>query len=125
MRNLKMVMLTLISAMVFVACNPVNTHAQIKLSSDSYGFYSDTLKTGETIKWTTPQANDLIAGVEGKYRLHMDFLNISGTSTFKVIVKSRTNNCATCGYSNHFGVAGTTGYHTDTLQVTAGCTIYF
>lgn len=117
MKNLKLGVLTLLTVLMF-ACNNT-THAQIQMTSDSYGFKTDTLKTGETIKFTTPSSS-LIAGVEGKYRLHMDFLNISGTSTFKVIVKSRSNSCTTCGYSNHFGVAGTTGYHTDTLQVTAG-----
>lgn len=111
-----MVMLTLLTAVLFFACNHT-AKAQVILKSDSYGFTTDTIGSGETISFTTP-ANTINAGVEGKYRLHFDMTNISGTSTFKVIVHSRAH--TTGGWGLHYKNAGTDGIQCDTLQVTAG-----
>jgi hypothetical protein len=119
MKNLKLGMLTLFTALIFIACNPVNTQAQVILKSDSYGFVTDTIGSGETISFTTP-ANTINAGVEGKYRLHFDMTNISGTSTFKVVVHSRAYAGTGAAYGLHYKNAGTTGIQCDTLQVTAG-----
>lgn len=122
MRKFLLVMLTLVTAVLF-SCNPVN--AQTRLIADGNSAYTgenkytDTLTDAGTITFTT-SASVLNAGVEGKYRLHFDGANISGTSTYKVVIHSRAYSGTGAGYSLHHKNAGTDGVNCDTLQVTAG-----
>ena len=111
------VMLTLLTAIIF-SCNHTAS-AQVILISDGNSKAIDTLTNAGTESWTSP-AGQLNAGVEGKYRLHFDCANISGTSTFKVVVHSRAYAGTGAGYSLHHKNAGTNGVNCDTLQVTAG-----
>lgn len=115
MKNLKLVMLTLLTALLFALSTKVE--AQVLLKSDGNSAYIDTITNAGTESFTTP-ANSINVGVEGKYRLHFDMTNISGTSTFKVVVHSRAH--TTGSYGLHYKNAGTTGIQCDTLQVTAG-----
>lgn len=117
MKKSILVMLTLITAIIF-SCNNTAS-AQVILISDGNGKAIDTLTNAGTESWTSP-VNQLNSGVEGKYRLHFDCANISGTSTFKVVVHSRAYAGTGAGYSLHHKNAGTTGINCDTLQVTAG-----
>lgn len=110
------VFLALTSAILF-SCNHT-AKSQVILKSDSYGLALDTVINTETISFTTPP-NSILSGVEGKYRIHFDMANVSGTSTFKVVLHSRAAGCSTCGYSLHYKNAGTTGIQCDTLEITA------
>lgn len=114
MRKFLLVMLTLATAVLF-SCNDLN--AQVRLVSDGNSAYIDTITNAGTESFTTP-ANTINAGVEGKYRLHFDMTNISGTSTFKVVVHSRAYTAGSFGL--HHKNSGTDGINCDTLQVTAG-----
>lgn len=111
-------MLTLFTALLMFACN-TKTQAQSVLISDGNSKSIDTLTNAGTESFTTA-ANAISAGVEGKYRLHFDCANISGTSTFKVVIHSRAYAGTGAGYSLHHKNSGTDGVNCDTLQVTAG-----
>lgn len=122
MKNFKFGLIALLSMITFLACNPVNTHAQnaIALKSDGNSAYIDTITNAGTESFSITDFKTLLPGVEGKYRLHFDATNISGTSTFKVVVHSKSNSSASAGYSLHHKNAGTDGVNCDTLQVTSG-----
>lgn len=110
MKKILLVTLTLIAGLT--------ASAQTVLISDGNGKSIDTLTNAGTESFTTP-ANSINAGVEGKYRLHFDCANISGTSTFKVVIHSRSYAGTGAGYSLHHKNSGTNGVNCDTLQVTA------
>ena len=115
MKHLKIGMLTLFTALLFA----FTSNAQVQLVSDGNSKTTDTITNAGTESFTTP-ANTINSGVEGKYRLHFDATNISGTSTFKVVIHSRAYAGGSAGYSLHHKNAGTDGVNCDTLQVTAG-----
>jgi len=65
----------------------MSMNAQITMVTDNYNTAGqDTLVNAETIYWTTP-INALNSTTSGKYRITMNIANVSGTSTFKVIVQ--------------------------------------
>ena len=101
-------MLTVITA--------IGANAQITMvTSNGNTAGQDTLDNAETLYWTTP-VNALNSATSGKYRVSLNITNISGTSTFKVIVQGTIDGT---NYFNMYGVPGTNGVNCDTLQVTS------
>jgi len=101
-----LVMLTLTTAM---------SYGQISLISSIDGTKSDTLSDAGTLYFTTP-ISSLLSEKTGSYRVQYTSTNVSGTSTFKVILQGSIDGV---NYTNMHQVAGTTGVNCDTLQVTS------
>ena len=105
----------------FVACQrKAEAQSLIPLKTNS-GALFDTLSNAGTSAFRTA-ANALSANATGSYAIQFKSTNISGTSTFKVIVQGSLDGT---NYVNVNQVAGTTGVRTDTLQVTAGSPVYW
>lgn len=75
----------------------------------------DTLSDASTVYFTTV-ARALNANKTGAYSVTFKATNISGTSTFKVILQGTLDGT---NWTNIHQVAGTDGIHCDTLQVTS------
>ena len=101
-----LMMLTFITAM---------SYGQISLISSIDGTRSDTLSNAETLYFTSP-ISSLLSEKTGSYRVQYASTNVSGTSTFKVILQGSIDGV---NFTNMHQVAGTTGVNCDTLQVTA------
>ena len=107
----KILFLSIIMALV------ATTQAQtlIPLLGSNTSARYDTLTNAGTVYFTTP-TNALNANKTGTYSIQWKARNVSGTSTFKVVVLGTINGS---DYVPVHGVAGTDGIHCDTLQVTA------
>ena len=109
-----MLMLTVLTA--------IGANAQITMVTDNGNLAGqDTLTNAETIYWTTP-TNSLNSATSGKYRISLNIANVSGTSTFKVIVQGTIDGT---NYFNMYNIPGTNGVNCDTLQVTAAAPATF
>lgn len=108
--------------MGFVACQEKEAKAQtgsvILYSSDNNA--TDTLTNAGTIYLTS--GNLAKYSSNGEFTVDLVTTNISGTSTFKVLLQTSMDGT---NWSNHYGVAGTDGINCDTLQVTSGAPAYF
>lgn len=91
------------------------TFGQISLISSIDGTKSDTLSNAGTLYFTTP-ISALLSEKTGSYRVQYASANVSGTSTFKVILQGSIDGV---NFTNMHQVAGTTGVNCDTLQVTS------
>ena len=91
------------------------TFGQISLISSIDGTRTDTLSNAETLYFTSP-ISSLLSEKTGSYRVQYASTNVSGTSTFKVILQGSIDGV---NFTNMHQVAGTTGVNCDTLQVTA------
>ncbi|HPI53338.1 MAG TPA: hypothetical protein PLU10_01530 [Chitinophagaceae bacterium] len=104
-------------AVMLTLATATNTStAQITLISSIDGTKTDTLSDAGTLYFTTP-INALLSEKTGDYRLQFSQTNISGTSTYKVILQGSIDGT---NFTNLHQVAGTNGVNCDTLQVTAG-----
>lgn len=112
MKKFIFLMLLTIGAM---ACNDTSAQSLIPLKTNA-GVLFDTLSNAGTVAFKTA-ANALSANQAGAYAVQFKANNISGTSTFKVLVQGSLDGT---NYINVNQVAGTTGVRCDTLQVTAG-----
>jgi hypothetical protein len=101
-----LVMLTLTTAL---------SYGQVSLISSIDGTKSDTLSNAGTLYFTSP-INALLSEKTGSYRVQYASENVSGTSTFKVILQGSIDGV---NFTNMHQVAGTTGVNCDTLQVTS------
>ena len=101
-----LMMLTFITAM---------SYGQISLISSIDGTRTDTLSDAGTLYFTTP-ISSLLSEKTGSYRVQYTSTNVSGTSTFKVILQGSIDGV---NFTNMHQVSGTTGVNCDTLQVTA------
>lgn len=99
-------MLTFITAM---------SYGQISLISSIDGTRTDTLSDAGTLYFTTP-ISSLLSEKTGSYRVQYASTNVSGTSTFKVILQGSIDGT---NFTNMHQVSGTTGVNCDTLQVTS------
>ena len=91
------------------------TFGQISLISSIDGTRTDTLSNAETLYFTSP-ISSLLSEKTGSYRVQYASTNVSGTSTFKVILQGSIDGV---NFTNMHQVAGTTGVNCDTLQVTS------
>lgn len=102
-------------ALFAIACNTKKAEAQISLISSIDGTKTDTLSDTGTLYFTTP-SNALVSEKASSYSLQYYSANISGTSTFKIIVQRTIDGRH---WTNMHQVAGTNGVNCDTLQVTS------
>ncbi len=109
-------------ALGFVACQEKEAKAQtgnvILYSSDNNA--TDTLTDANTINLTSGSLAKYSSN--GEFTIDLVTTNISGTSTFKVLLQTSMDGT---NWSNHYGVAGTDGINCDTLQVTSASPAYF
>ncbi len=101
-----LMMLTFITAM---------SYGQISLISSIDGTRTDTLSDAGTLYFTSP-ISSLLSEKTGSYRVQYASTNVSGTSTFKVILQGSIDGT---NFTNMHQVSGTTGVNCDTLQVTS------
>lgn len=109
--------LALMAMLLMVACQEkAQGQTLIPLIGSNTGATFDTLKNANTVYFTSA-ANALSANRSGKYAIQFSAANVSGTSTYKVILQGTLDGT---NWTNIHQVAGTNGIHCDTLQVTAG-----
>lgn len=101
--------------LVALALTTALSYGQISLISSIDGTKSDTLSDAGTLYFTTP-ISSLLSEKTGSYRVQYTSTNVSGTSTFKVILQGSIDGV---NYTNMHQVSGTTGVNCDTLQVTS------
>ena len=102
----------LILIMLF-AFGSLITQAQVIPLTGSHAS-TDTITNAGTVYLTT--AKSALVGKPSSFSLQIPFTNVSGTSTFKVIIQGTVDGT---NWQNAHGVPGTNGVNCDTLQVTA------
>jgi len=75
---------------------------------------TDTITNAGTVYLTT--AKSALVGKPSSFSIQIPFTNVSGTSTFKVILQGTIDGM---NWQNIHGVPGTNGVNCDTLQVTS------
>ncbi len=112
MKKLLFVLLTILA----VSCNKTaNSQTLITMFGSTSGTNVDTLNDAGTIYFTTA-TNALNANKTSDYRIQFKATNVSGTSTFRVILQGSLDGT---NWTNIHQVEGTNGINCDTLQVTA------
>jgi len=112
---MKKVVFLIAMALAAFTFAPQTASAQITMLGSVDGVSSDTLVNANTIYFTTPAAA-LNNYNTGKYRVSFHCANVSGTSTFKVILQGTIDGT---NWVNMTGLGGTDGINCDTLQVTS------
>ena len=101
----------------FVACQrKAEAQSLIPLTGSNTSANFDTLTNAGTVYFTTA-TNALSANRTSGYAVQFKLTNLSGTSTFKVILQGSLDGT---NWTNIHQVAGTDGINCDTLQVTSG-----
>ena len=90
------------------------THAQTISLTGSHAS-TDTITNSGTVYLTAAKSS--LVGKPSSFSIQIPFSNVSGTSTFKVILEGTIDGT---NWQNIHGVPGTNGVNCDTLQVTAG-----
>lgn len=100
-----------------VAMATITTQAQsiIPFYGSNTAAQYDTLTNANTVYFTCA-ANALSANRSSNYAIQFKATNLSGTSTFKVILQGTIDGT---NWTNVHQIAGTDGIHCDTLQVTS------
>lgn len=116
----KFIFFLLLTATMFACQRKAVAQSLIPLKT-SGGALFDTLSDAGTVTFTTA-ANAISANRTGAYGIQFKATNVSGTSTYKVLVQGSLDGT---NFVNVNQVAGTTGVRTDTLQVTSGSPAYW
>lgn len=103
----------LILIMLF-AFGSLITQAQIIPLTGSHAS-TDTITNSGTVYLTAAKSS--LVGKPSSFSIQIPFSNVSGTSTFKVILQGTIDGT---NWQNIHGVPGTNGVNCDTLQVTSG-----
>jgi len=110
---MKRIFLLMVAIVGLISCQPTNANAQITLSAATTGLDS-VLNAGTTYFKTA--AGALNKDSRGNYRFVFTAANVSGTSTFKVLVQGSMDGTTWFALTK---VPGTDGNNCDTLQCTS------
>ena len=113
---MKKLIFAFLMVMGFTACNnTANAQSLIPFVGSNTSAAFDTLTNANTVYFTSA-TNALNANRTGGYAVCFKATNVSGTSTFKVILQGSQDGT---NWTNVHQVAGTNGINCDTLQVTS------